>query len=125
MANLYRNEKEIDLKGTKILLRPTFENMANLEGKLGSIAYLAFKFSQFSTNMKNLPQLSELTFIVYYFQAAHDKDYGQKPLTLNEVYDLVSEVGVFVLLTPILEFLARCTAGNKMQPDVSEAEKKS
>lgn len=125
MANSFRNEKEIDLNGRKITLRPTFENMSNFEGKVGSIAYVAYKWSQFSVNLKNLPTLSELTMTVYYFQAAHDKDFSGKLLTLNEVFDLVCEEGVFKALTPLLEFLANCTAGNKAAPDVSASEKKS
>jgi len=125
MANTFKNEKEINLNGTLITLRPSFDNMAQVESKLGSIAYLAFKFSQFAVNMKNLPGVSELTQIIYYFQAKHDKDVSGDPLTLEQVYDLVCQEGVFKLLTPVLEFLAQCTAGNKNAPEVSDSEKKN
>ena len=125
MANTYKNEKDITLNGVTITLRPSFENMANVESKLGSIAYIAWKFSTFATNMKNLPGLSELTTIIYYFQAAHDKESGKTLLSLEDVYNHVAAEGVFKMITPMLEFLSQCTAGNKAQPSVSDAVKKN
>lgn len=125
MANTYKNEKDITINGVTITLRPSFENMANMESKLGSIAYVAYKFSQFATNMKNLPGLSELTTVVYYMQAAHDKESGKTLLSIEEVYELIAAEGVFKMISPILEFLSQCTAGNKAAPSVSESVKKN
>lgn len=124
MENKFRNELELELAGEKILLRPTFENMAMMENALGSISYLVFKFSKNlasgvneTSMMQSLPPITDTAQIIFYNQA-------EKKYSLDEIYqkclDEGSKAGAQVLL-----FLVRCTSGNKMVKEPSEKQKKN
>jgi len=122
MENPNRNEMLIKLGGVDILLRPSFENIAAMEAKLGGLPYLAFKFS---SHGKNSATLSDCAQIIYFNQAAvNPNDPTKKKLSLDEVWELVSQEGVNVL-QPVMAFLARLTAGNKMAQELTDAQKKS
>lgn len=122
MENSFRNELEISLAGVKILLRPTFENMANTESKLGGLPYLAWKFSRTGKESATLTDCAQL---IYFNQAANNPaDPNKKALSLEEIWALVSQEGVNVL-KPAMTFLALMTAGNKMAVDLSDNQKKS
>lgn len=142
MENKFRNELEIDLGGQKILLRPTFENIAAMEENVGSVSYLTWKYSRgirfkdgkvdknslnMETAVKGIPSLSESAKIIYFNQAAvkHD-DPTLKKYSLEEIWDLVLIDGTAVA-QKIIVYLGRITAGNKAQEieELKEEEKKS
>lgn len=127
MENKFKNEMEIEVGGEKILLRPTFENLAAMETKMGGLAYLAFKFGQ-GINLetksvdqlisaKSMPSLTETAQIIYFNQA-------EKKFSQEEVFDLCLNEGIKVCAQAVL-FLVKCSAGNKMQREPSERQKKS
>lgn len=125
--NTFRNEQVIVLAGTKILLRPTFENIAAMESDMGGVAYLAFKYGQ-GVNLdtkaidpllsaKSYPPLSETAKIIFHNQA-------EKTYTLDQIFDLVMQEGIRASATIVL-FLVKMTAGNKFAKEPSERQKKS
>lgn len=125
MENKFRNEKEIEMAGEKILLRPTFENIASLEATAGSLAYLGWKFSRGLSDGKNMPGLTDFAQIIYHCQAAtKDGDPTKKKYSLEEIWDLVQQTGI-VLLKPLTEFMAQVTAGDRKVNELSERQKKS
>ena len=125
MENRVRNEMEIDLAGQKVLLRPTFENIASLESSHGSLAWLGWKFSRGLQDGKNMPGLTDYAHIIYHCQAATKaEDPTKKLYSLEEIWDLVQQSGVS-LLQPMMIFIARITAGNKMVNELNDNQKKS
>lgn len=121
MENKYRNELEIDLAGTKILLRPTFENIAAMEENVGSVTWLTWKFSRgagskngpIEPNIKAMPSLTESAKIIYYNQAATKPDNPfEKLYSLEQIWDLVSQEGARVSVE-VIKYIGRITAGNK------------
>lgn len=130
MENVFRNEMEVIVGGEKILLRPTFENMAAMETKLGSVGYLAYKYgAQVDPNsvnnreqvLKVLPPLTEVAQIIYLNQA---KEPGMKHRDLEEIFQLCLADGIKVGAQIVL-FLVRCTAGNKNAPELTSKQKKN
>ena len=125
--NQFRNEMVIDFGEEKILLRPTFENVAAMESDLGGVAYLAFKYGQgidINTkkvdpiaSAKSLPPISEAAKIIYYNQA-------EKKFTLEQIFQMCLDVGLKCSAQAVM-FLVRVTAGNKFAKPVSERQKKS
>lgn len=145
MENKYRNEMEINLAGEKILLRPTFENIAAMESNVGSVAWLTWRYSRgvkfkdgkvdkasmaSEAAIKAIPSLSETAQIIYFNQAAlNPTDATQKKYSLEEIWSLVMAEGAKVTGQIVL-YLGRITAGNKSEDitelkDLTEAEKKS
>lgn len=118
MENKFRNEMEISLGGQKILLRPSFENLAALESSAGGLLYLSWKASK--ALRKEGIGMSEMAFIIYHCQAAvNAEDPTKKFYSVEEIMEMVLKEGMTVL-KPITVFLARCTAGNKTVDDVSD-----
>lgn len=127
MENKARNELEINLGGNKILLRPTFENMAAMESDMGSIASLAFKFGKGvdaatgkvdpQAAALSLPSITETTKIFYYNQA-------EKKYSLEEMFEMVMAEGIQISIKAVM-FLTLCTAGNKFQKQPTKSQKKS
>jgi len=108
MANKFRNEMELEVAGDKILLRPTFENCANLEAALGyGLPMLAYNLAS-----KKMPALTDLAKVIYFCQA-------EKNLKLEQVWDLVQAEGVNVTVS-VLSFIAKITSGDKTQVPLSE-----
>ncbi len=144
MENVKRNEMEIQVGPEKILLRPTFENLATLEAKVGSLSYLGWKFSRGvrvkresttdfkmdrtlnSELAKDMPSLTEVAQIIYICQASTDpQDINKKKFSIEQIWDLVIGEGT-VMVNRLLPFLAKLCAGNKLSPDeLSESEKKN
>lgn len=133
MENKFRNELEVTLSGEKILLRPTFENIANMESNVGSIAYLAWKFSRGVTvqgdgttkpnedMIKSFPSLSETAQIIFYNQA-------EKKLSLEEIWDLILKNGnPKDLMIKVTVFIGRTLSGGNFdeEKEATEEEKKS
>ena len=117
MANPFRNEQEIKLGGQTLLLRPTFENIANLEAQVGGLPNFAMKLSK-----SELPQLTDLAKVIFY---CHVKVDGvDRKMSLEEIWDLVLGEGMFIT-NPVLSFVAKITAGDKTQVELSEKQKKS
>lgn len=132
MENKFKNEMLINIAGEEILLRPTFENLAAMETKMGGIAYLAFKYGKGIDveTMKidpiaaaqSLPPLTDAAQIIFFNQVAPE---GEKKRTLEEIHELCLAEGLKVC-TQVVMFLARCTAGNKFaQKELSKNQKKS
>jgi len=121
---------EIELAKVKILLRPTFENIAAMEENVGSIAWLGWKYSRgigTKDAVKSIPSMSEVAKIIYFNQAATKADdVTQKKFSLEEIWDLVLQEGAGVS-SKIMLYLGRITAGNKADEieGLSETEKKS
>lgn len=127
MENKFRNEMEIKLGPEKILLRPTFENIAATEANVGALQYLAVKSSRGMKDPKHGLSMSEIAQIIYYNQAAvNSEDVTKKKFSLEQIWDLVMQEGLY-LFQPMLVFLARMTAGNKFASleGLTEEEKKS
>jgi hypothetical protein len=142
MENKFRNEMEIKLGDTTILLRPTFENIAAMEENVGSISWLTWKYSRGvkftngevdrvasvnETSIKAVPPMSEAAKIIYFNQAAtKPEDPTLKKYSLEEIWELVNFEGVRVT-TKIVEFLGRIASGGKSQntEPPTEHEKKS
>lgn len=132
MANKYKNEMEIKLGAEVILLRPSFENISDMESNVGGVTYLAWKFSRGSTlsstteKLKSLPTLSDITKIIYYNQAARKLDDPTlRKLSLEEVWVMVQDEGVRVI-GPVTTYLTLIMAGNKGLEESSDTgEKKS
>ena len=127
MENKFRNEMLIKLAGEEILLRPTFENLAAMESKMGSIAYLAFKsgakadlskVNSPAEMIKCTPPATETAQIIYFNQAEHK-------FNLEQILEMVLDEGAVHAGMNIMPFLLKMTAGNKMQKQPSESEKKS
>lgn len=113
MANPLKNEKMVKLGEVEILLRPTFENCANLESSLGyGLPMLAYNLSK-----KQLPPMTDLTKVIYHCQV-------KKEHSLEKIWELVMAEGMGVA-GPILEFIGQITAGDRSQPELSENQKKS
>lgn len=120
MANKHRNEKEITLGDFKILLRPTFEAIANLEAHVGPISNFAVVMSKGS-----LPKLTDIAKVIYHCQFAIEGREGK--LTLEEIWDAIQQDGIS-LAVPIMSFISQVTAGDKTQVEpsqLSENQKKS
>jgi len=112
MANKHRNESMIKVGEVEVLLRPTFENCANLESALGyGIPMLAFNMMN-----KKLPGLTEVAKVIYFCQA-------EKKHTLEEIWDLIMIEGIGSS-TQVLHFIGQITTGDKTQVAVSESELK-
>jgi hypothetical protein len=142
MANKFRNELEITLGSEKILLRPTFENLAAMESDLGGVAFLSWKFSRGlrmengkvdpnsvnELSLKSLPSMTETAKIIYYNQAAtKPEDPTQKKYSLEEIHQMVLEEGAGACKHVIL-FIGKVTAGDKTAQTIDEMtpeEKKS
>ncbi len=133
MENKFRNEMEIVLGGQKILLRPTFENIAAMESNVGSVAWLGWKYSRgvridsdgkvvagdMEQTVRSLPSMSEAAKIIYLNQA-------EKKFSQDEIWELVLGSGSAVARQIVL-YLARVTAGDRSidKSEVTEDEKKS
>jgi hypothetical protein len=136
MENKFRNEMEINLAGQKILLRPTFENIAAMEANVGSLVHLVWKFSRGAVKSKSVteksvasfPSLSECAQIIYYNQAAvKPEDPTLKKYSLEEIWDMVLDEGA-TACKGVVEFLGKMMAGRKVSPEElleAEEEKKS
>lgn len=112
MANKYRNELEITLGGEKILLRPTFENIANLEGNLGfGVPTFAYRLHKISSKSE-APSMTEMAKVAYHCQA-------DKKFSLEQIWDLCMIDGV-AFSAEILKFVSQITVGDKAAPDVSD-----
>lgn len=127
MENKTRNEMMLDLAGEKILLRPTFDNLAAMESKMGGIAYLAFKFgggveiasgkiSQ-DAAAKAMPSMTDAAQIIYFNQA-------EKKFTQEEIFEMCLNTGLKVCAEVVM-FLARVSAGNKFAVEPTDSQKKS
>jgi hypothetical protein len=127
MENKFKNEMLIEVGGEKILLRPTFENLAAMESKMGGLAYLAFKFGQgidiesktvdALKSAKAMPSMTDTAQIIYFNQA-------EKKFSQEEIFDFCLADGIKVCAQAVL-FLVRCSAGNKLLAEPSERQKKS
>lgn len=132
--NKFKNEMEVQIGSKKILLRPTFENLAEMETNLGSIGYLSWKFSQgvrknegggldqSSLNSREaiqaLPSLTEITQIIFYNQA--EKEYSKE-----DIYQMIIEEGAYrdcMIASTI--YIGRMLAGSK-KFDEESLEKKT
>ena len=127
MENKFKNEMEIEIGGEKILLRPTFENLAAMESKMGGLAYLAFKYGQgidvetktvnHLMSAKAMPPMTDTAQIIYFNQA-------EKKFTIEQIHELCLDEGIKVCAQAVL-FLVRCSAGNKFAKEPTKRQKKS
>lgn len=130
MQNKFRNEHTVILGSEKIpvLLRATFENIANTEQKFGGIAYLTWKFSRgirvadgkvdtaslvSEQAIKSMPTLTECAEIIYLNQAnTKENNASQKQYSLEDIWTLVSQTGPRVC-HEVIAYLGIVTAGDK------------
>lgn len=138
--NQFRNEMEIELAGVKILLRPTFSNIASMESDVGSVSYLVWKFSRGVQNqnkptganpkemeeaVKYMPSMSEAAKIIFHNQA-------EKKYSIDEIWELVLKSGqISQIIVKCCIFIGKMlSSGNfdeaKLSEEpVAEEEKKS
>lgn len=123
MANKYKNEMEIKIGEETILLRPTFENLSDMESNVGGLAYLAWRLSRGTTiedKVKSLPSFTDMAKIIYYNQAARKADDPSlRKLSLEEIWELVQGEGA-KLIKPVTEYLSQIMAGNKLSSEGDE-----
>lgn len=113
MANKFRNEKVVKLGEVEILLRPTFENCANLESSLGyGLPMMAFKLAK-----QQLPSMTDSAKVIFFCQA-------EKKYTLEQIWDLLMIEGSSVM-KDLLVFVGGITAGDKTVQELTENQKKS
>ena len=135
MQNKFRNEHTLVLGSEKvsILLRATFENIANTEQRFGGIAYLTWKFSRgirvqdgkvdpaslsSEQAIKSLPTLTECAEIIYLNQAnTKENNASQKQYSLEDIWTLVSQTGPRVC-HDVISYLGIITAGDKFSKAV-------
>lgn len=127
MANQHRNEMEFTIGSQKILLRPTFENISNLESDIGSVSYLSYKFGKgFNLEtmkidqdvaIKNAPSMTETAKIIFHCQA-------EKNFTIEEVFDLCQDEGIKICMG-IVAFLGKIASGNKKAKELNTRQKKN
>jgi len=128
--NKFRNEMEISLGETKILLRPTFENIAAMETVIGSVAYLTWKFSRgarlkdnkdstvktavvTAVQVQSMPSMTECAQIIYWNQAARKpEDETQRLYSLEEIWEMIMQQGGNISVR-VLEYLGKIMAGDK------------
>lgn len=136
MANKYRNEMEINLGSNKVLLRPTFVNIAATESNLGSVAYLAWKFSRglnadknkIVDQVKTFPALTECAQVIYYNQAESDpNDASKRKYSLDEIWEMVLEQGAGAqLAVQVTVYIgSMLNGGKKLDEEELLEEKKS
>lgn len=124
--NKLKNEYEVKLGEKVILLRPTFEALANVEGSLGSLAYLAWKFAASRNSPKHSIAFTDLCQIIYLCQAGKNREDANKPeYSLEDIWELMQSHGAFKVLSDITIFISMVTAGDRTAPDLSEAVKKN
>lgn len=101
--NTYKNEKTIKLNDVEILLRPTFENCAALEGdlKIGLNA-LAFKLAK-----AELPLNTDCVKVIYHCQV-------EKKYTREDIWMLAMGRWIDVM-KEVLFFIGNITAGDNTQ----------
>lgn len=122
--NKMKNEHIIKLGDVEILLRPTFENISSLESNVGSLSYLSWKFSRreggLEATVKSVPSMTEIAKIIFYSQASKKED-GTYKYSLDEIFDFVMNEGMSKnLVSSILGFIVKITAGNKMSTEEIE-----
>lgn len=113
--NKFRNEKKIVLDEVEILLRPTFANLATVEGEIGSIAGLAIKISTAKDEVSSHLSLSLIAKFFYLMQA--DKKYS-----LDDIFQLVLDEGYQSCRVQLLQFFILLTAGKKGMEKIEQAE---
>lgn len=130
-ANKFKNEQVIKIGAEEILLRPTFENISNLESKMGGVQYLAFKYSLGVTakanldKVKNLPSISDCALIIYFCQAKQNpQDPQEKEFSLEQIFEKI-QGNLKNIPAECLMFLGKMLSGNKMAVDLSEKVKKN
>jgi len=135
--NPFRNEYELSLGGKKILLRPTFDNIAATEAAIGSISYLGYKYSlghraakearekgvmlKAEDYAKTMPALSEMALIIFHNQA-------EKKFSMEEIWDLVQLEGIGFTNHLVTYISGITTGGDKTEAKETAAsaeEKKS
>jgi hypothetical protein len=132
--NKFKNEMEITLGPEKILLRPTFENLAEMETNVGSVGYLSWKFSQgvrknsdgsldsSSLNsretIQSLPSLSEITQIIYYNQA-------ERKFEKQDIYEMIVSEGAYRdCMIAVTIFIGKMLTGGQKFDEEELLEKK-
>jgi hypothetical protein len=123
--NPVRNEFEIVLGAVKILLRPTFDNIAKMENAVGGLNYLSWKFSRgqlgkkasLEVLVKDLPYLTDITKVIFYNQA-------KEQFTIDEIWEMVKAEGGASVTKQVVKFLGRITAGATVEVDELSAEEK-
>lgn len=128
--NNFRNEMLVEIGTEKILLRPTFQNMSEMESNVASVSYLAYKFSrglrETGANKENeaaksLPSLTEAAQIIYYNQA-------ERKFTLDEVWEkIISSGNTPKIMVQVTIFIGKMLAGGDFNIDkeVTDDEKKN
>lgn len=121
--NVYKNEHIIKLGGQEILLRPTFENIAELETMVKPVANIALALT--GKDPKGLFPLTLCAKVIYFCQADRKADRpSERKLSLEEIWIAMQDEGIKIY-GPLTEFMAKVTAGNSMTQELTEAQKKS
>lgn len=132
--NIFKNETELKIGDETILIRPTFENLAEMESNVGSVTYLSWKFSQGvkknrdgsvdrdSLNSREtiqaLPSLSEITEIIYYNQA-------EKKFSKEEIFRLIVEnKAMQPMMIQVTIYIGKMLTGGGFDEEKLEEKKK-
>lgn len=135
--NKFKNEFEITLGSEKLLLRPTFENMANTETHVGGLSYLAWKLSKgalrdtsgkvnidMNATVRGSLTLTECAQIIFFNQAAsHPDDSTKKLYSLEEIWEKVQAQGISVI-AQVTMFIITMVGGQKNKIEESGPEEK-
>lgn len=97
MANELRNEVEVELAGKKLLLRPTFGCLLEIESRTGkSIMQLVREIEGATLSIKDT--------VIIYEEATKA---AERPLTSEEVIDLIQQVGIVDIQTATVDFFTK------------------
>ena len=120
--NQFKNEHELEIAGKKILLRPDFEALANVESFVGALAWITWKMTVGNKIPKEMLKTTDVAKIIYFCQAAEE---GKGRLTLEEIWELMQEDGALLVYSNVIPFMSKMTAGNKNATEMSEGSKKN
>jgi hypothetical protein len=117
MINPLKNELEIELGAEKLLLRPSFENLAALEAQIGPLDSLSFSLSRQTEDKPRLLSITESVRIIFHCQEP-------KNLSISEIHSLVMSAGIKAR-SQLYKFLLTITAGDDAAAEISEEQKKN
>lgn len=125
--NQVKNEYLLKIAGKEILLRPTFEALANIESAVGTLSHLSYRLAKGVTDLKHQLGFAEVCRIIFYSQSgqkvvnrAPAPEYG-----LEDIANLVKAEGLFSVIAQVTIYLGTVAAGDNMAPDLTENAKKN
>lgn len=109
-ANPHRGEVKVDLAGREIVLRPTFEAMAEIETVLGERLVPI-------TRRVGANNYGAMDFLAIILAAGNAGLRAGEKLQPDAVKNAIAEKGLVAFATPVSTFLANCLTGGAKKTD--------